>query len=369
MDTAPLPVVAPTHLQFKYVPRPGLLKITLINMVFNVLTLSFYRFWGKTNVRKHVWSCIHINNEPLEYTGTGIELFKGFMVVFGLFILPFVIGSTIAQIMLGAAHPVVQSLNGIFALGVYCFIGFAIYRARKYQLTRTLWRGIRGNLDGSAVTYSLTYFGSMIAKGVSLGWATPKMNTILQEQITGNMRFGDAAFKFRGSSKPLYPIYALCWFLTLVGIFVVLGVLGTQVAMFKNFEHLADNTDPYKLILQVALLLVVPIIVYVLVYPALWSAYAAKQMRTFANYTRFDGAQFRIQAGLGSIFWLGLGNLLILIFTLGIGWPFTTQRTFRYVIDRLTLEGAVDVARIQQSMLSMPKRGEGLADAFDVGAW
>ena len=49
--------------------------------------------------------------------------------------------------------------------------------------------------------------------------------------------------------------------------------------------------------------------------------------------------------------------------------PFIRQRTMRYVFDRLTLEGKVDINRIRQSSAAIPKRGEGLADAFDVGGW
>ena len=52
-----------------YVPRPGLLRIAMGNAILNVLTLMIYRFWARTRVRRHVWSCVHINGEPLEYTG------------------------------------------------------------------------------------------------------------------------------------------------------------------------------------------------------------------------------------------------------------------------------------------------------------
>ncbi|MEO6608642.1 MAG: DUF898 family protein, partial [Aestuariivirga sp.] len=85
--------------------------------------------------------------------------------------------------------------------------------------------------------------------------------------------------------------------------------------------------------------------------------------------TRFDGAQFKLEATAGSYAWLIVGNVLLAIFTLGIGAPFIAQRTLRYVFQRLRLDGAVDISRIQQSIAALPTRGEGLADAFDIGAW
>lgn len=44
------------------------------------------------------------------------------------------------------------------------------------------------------------------------------MNTVLKEQIIGDMRFGDAAFKFEGRASSLYPTFALCWFLMMTAI-------------------------------------------------------------------------------------------------------------------------------------------------------
>ena len=362
---------APESLRFEYVPRPGLFKMTLINLVLNILTLSIYRFWGKTNVRKHIWSCIHVNGEPLEYTGTGMELFKGFLFVFGLFILPFVIVNAVLKLNFGNQHPIVLGTNFMFGLFVYVMYGFAIYKARKYQLTRTLWRGIRGNLVGSAMTYSITYFGSIMAKGASLGWATPVMNTVLHEQITNDMRFGDAAFKFKGRAGPLYPTYALCWGLAAV---VGIGSIIYGVSyMASNWTDAGDTKFKIEKLSEnwavVASIIAIVLATYLLVIPALWSIYTAKEMRIFADYTRFDGAQFKLNATAASIIWLTFINLLILFFTLTFGWPYIQQRTFRYVANRLKLEGAIDIDRIQQSQAAIPTRGEGLADAFDVSAW
>jgi uncharacterized membrane protein YjgN (DUF898 family) len=355
-------------LRFAYVPRPGLLKITLINLVFNILTLSLYRFWGKTNVRRHIWSCVHINGEPLEYTGTGIELFRGFLFVFGLIILPFIVIVTALRIGLGEASALAGAANGIFFLFVYTMLGFAIYKARRYQLTRTLWRGIRGNLAGSAMAYTIIYFGAQLAKGASLGWATPAMNTVLQEQIVNDMRFGDAPFRFKGKAGPLYPTFALCWFLFLIAGFVVLMVIA-GFASTGIFERDAVHPDQMKDLGAALLIGLALFLGYMVVLPAVWSIYSAKQMRVFADYTRFDAAQFRIRATAASLVWLVFSNVLILILTLGQGWPFVQQRRFRYLVDRLELEGTVDVERIRQSSLPIPTRGEGLADAFDVGVW
>jgi uncharacterized membrane protein YjgN (DUF898 family) len=126
-----------------------------------------------------------------------------------------------------------------------------------------------------------------------------------------------------------------------------------------------DNAD--KIAIMVAVFIGIFVLLTALVIPMLWSFYIARELRTFADYTRFDGAPFTLDATAGSVIGLALGNVLILIFTLGIGWPFVNQRVVRFVVDRLSLDGHIDVDRIRQSQVPLDKRGEGLADAFDVG--
>jgi uncharacterized membrane protein YjgN (DUF898 family) len=370
--TAPVSLgAAPERITFSYIKRPGLLKLTIINFLLGLITLGFYRFWAKTNIRKHIWSSVHINGEPLEYTGTGMELFKGFLVVFGFFILPFVIFSAILGILgeqYAALYIIVQMA---FFLAIYVLWGFAIYKARKYQLSRTNWRGIRGTLAGSAMTFSLLYFGSLIAKSMSFGWATPVMNTVLQEQMTNDMRFGDAAFKFKGRAGPLYPTYALCWLLTLGAIIagiVMIGVFSGLWDQMKSFiDSLDSGADPDTVMGILALAFLGLFLLSALLIPMLWAVYVAKELRTFADYTRFDGVPFKMDVSAWSVISLTVINVLLIIVTLGIAMPFVQQRLVKFMVDRIQLEGLIDVDRIRQSTVAKEGRGEGLADAFDVG--
>jgi uncharacterized membrane protein YjgN (DUF898 family) len=61
-------------------------------------------------------------------------------------------------------------------------------------------------------------------------------------------------------------------------------------------------------------------------------------------------------------------NALIILLTLGFGQPFAQLRTFRYFCDHLTVMGEINADWIQQSRAERPSVGEGLADAFDLGA-
>ena len=51
-----------------------------------MVTLGIYRFWLVTDVRRFLWSNTEIAGEPLEYTGTALELLLGFLVAIALLI-------------------------------------------------------------------------------------------------------------------------------------------------------------------------------------------------------------------------------------------------------------------------------------------
>jgi hypothetical protein len=52
-----------------------------------------------------------------------------------------------------------------------------------------------------------------------------------------------------------------------------------------------------------------------------------------------------------------------------IATTFAQLRSARYFLSRLKLDGPVDLAAIQQNASALPKRGEGLAQVFDLDAF
>jgi uncharacterized membrane protein YjgN (DUF898 family) len=105
-----------------------------------------------------------------------------------------------------------------------------------------------------------------------------------------------------------------------------------------------------------------------LVLPLTFAWYQAREIRYMASCIRYEGIRFSFDATGGSLIWLYFGNLLIMIVTLSFGVPFTQMRRFRYFCDRLEIHGEADFDAIRQSSEKRDQIGEGLADAFDMGA-
>src|SRR5262249_55974098 len=121
-------------------------RLLIRGAVLLMVTLGIYRFWLTTDVRRFLWSNTEIAGEPLEYTGTALELVLGFLVAIAILI-PIYAGFFLAALDLG----LLGKLSGVIVFAALGLLGqYAIYRARRYRLTRTVYRGLRFHQEGSA---------------------------------------------------------------------------------------------------------------------------------------------------------------------------------------------------------------------------
>ncbi len=347
--------------------QEGLLSLTIINFLLSMITLGIYSFWGKTAVRQHIWSSVHINNEPMEYTGTGWELFLGALIVGLLILTPLAFVQIFASFLFAASSTVAIIVQVSVSIFVLFLVGVGTYRARRYRLSRSVWRGIRGSLAGAPTRFGLSFLLRYAMLLPTLGWAYPWLRVGLNKHLTNDTRFGQHPFHFRGSAGPLYWPFATVWLSAAVILMAATALVwgNYDVAAWMGGEDV-DPTDAQKnaLILAGVLVIVLPIVF--VVSGLLWVVYKAAELRYFADCTTFGDLQFRLNATVWSLITLTLGNILIMLFTLGIGRPFVQRRLMRYVVERLETDGTVDIAAIQQSQQQLDRTGEGLAEAFDI---
>jgi len=154
-----------------------LFGIMLVNLLLTVVTLGIYRFWAKTRVRSYLWSQTSIDDERLQYTGTGKELFVAYLKVVCLVFIG-VVAVQVGRFLLGLlpasiGNPLSYLAGGaIFGLVIVGLSGIR-YQVWRYLLSRTNYRGIRCGLAGSAWYYGLTLAGYILLNVATLGLALP----------------------------------------------------------------------------------------------------------------------------------------------------------------------------------------------------
>lgn len=353
----------PTNAPFAQHAASGtILRLALVNGLLNLITLSWWRFWGNTRVRRLLWSHTTAWGEPLEYTGTGKELFLGFLVVLIVVLAPLGVAFTALQSLTVTGNPL--AFLGIMALQIVVLFlaGAGLYRARRYRLSRTLWRGIRGGQDGSAWVYGLMVVAALAAGIVTLGWAWPWAEMRLERYKLANTTFGDRRFECEAKLGSLYLHFGMSWLIAaaMVGLTIALAInLLPALAMLLPDAVIGPipvGMVAGTLILVVALFLAIAI-------P--FAMYRVAFWRQIAANTRFAGVSFAFAPTSEKLLWLGLGNWLLTSLTLGLLRPVAAWRTFRFACQHLRVEGEIDFAAIAQGAASTERMAEGLAAAFD----
>src|SRR5580692_10862641 len=149
LDPPPLPASPLRPLPGGPPPLPGLVRfvgpewaywqLRIKGAALLLITLGIYRFWLMTDVRRFLWSNTEIAGETLEYNGLATELLIGFLLAVAILV-PLYVVFAIAALEVGA---IALSYAGIGFLLLVLLGEFALYRARRYRLTRTIFRGLR----------------------------------------------------------------------------------------------------------------------------------------------------------------------------------------------------------------------------------
>jgi uncharacterized membrane protein YjgN (DUF898 family) len=336
----------------------AIIRVALVNLLLNIVTFSIWRFWGKTRVRRALWAGTSAWGDPAEYTGTGGELFLGFIVIMVAVYSPIMVAMTAAQVAMAAGNPIGTLVVMLLMLLVFVLAAAGLYRARRYQLSRTVWRGIRGGQGGNAIHYGLLYLGVTLVVMLSLGWALPWAEMQLACYRMGNTTFGDARFTCNARAKPLYKRYAVLWVAGLVFFAGIgLGIAGIVEA------YDPENEEDLALMILGLYGAAIPWSLLTLGVPMAW--YRAAFFRELAAHTRFDGIGFALEATTGGLIRLALGNWFISVLSLGILRPWAAVRTFRYACNHLRMEAEPNWERVHQNQAELARTGEGLAAVFE----
>ncbi|MBI2879998.1 MAG: DUF898 domain-containing protein [Candidatus Tectomicrobia bacterium] len=295
-----------------------LFVIFIVNALLKLITLGIYHFWGKTRVRRYLWSQSAFDRERFEYDGLGQQLFFGFLKALGAMI-PLVALYAFLQAILVPVQPVLGGLMAVLLLlGVYVLTGVGSYSARRYLLSHTRWRSIRFAQSGFAWAFAKKYLGYGLLALITLGLWWPYRRHRLLDYKVNHTWFGSERFTYDGWGGDLFARFLWTYLLTIP----TLGLI--------------------------------------------WLWYLAAEYRYIARHTRLGSLQFELDYTGGQLLWLRISNWLLVLVTLGLAYPWALLRSFRFLCDRLSVTGQLEYAAIAQSAGQVPTSGEGLAEIFGV---
>lgn len=196
----------------------GLTSLLSRNQILNLLTLRLFRFWARTHLRQALWSAVIIEGEPLEYSGKGHELFQGFLVIFTVMVPLMIALGIVLDLLAGNSAAATAVYNMYWAVLLFGFAAGS-YQARRYQLSRTLWRGIHAGQNGSAWHYGLRFLGWVLVFCLTAGLSVPWACMDLAHYRMRHTNWGSFRGSFTGNGFDLVPAWLLTWLLSVGPLF------------------------------------------------------------------------------------------------------------------------------------------------------
>ena len=211
----PSPVPPPMPVAFSG-SRSEFFHLVKRGAALELVTLGFYRFWLLTDIRRHLWSNTLVDGDAAEYTGRGKELLIGFLVALAILV-PIYLG----YFLIGLEAEHYQAFASIpLVVFFYLFGQFAIFRARRYRLTRTVWRGVRFWMSGSGWIYALRASLWGLLSAVTLGLALPWRTAALERYKMRHSYYGDLQGSFEGRGWEFFKRGWWLWLLAPVAMVV-----------------------------------------------------------------------------------------------------------------------------------------------------
>lgn len=387
------------------IQRGPLIGLLLLNALLTILTLGIYRFWARTKVRQRLWGAVSVGGDAFAYTGTGKELFIGFLVAL-VVLLPFaggvaVINSLIPPTDIGTRLLVQFGIGlGAGLLGLT-----ALYFARRYLLTRTCWRGVHGGQDRALGAYMAVHLKGYLLSIVTLGLIQPYVDAKTYNFRTGITWFGTERFAAAADTRGLWSVWLPSWLLFITGYGVLLAAMwpmmewsaAAQAAQAGGYAP--EPPPPFQSgpwIASAALILTATAGFYF---------YLVQSTVRFLGATQLGDMRFDLPVSwrnlvhiplIGVLIYLGLlvlsaGGIALIIWASGGAKAVLALTPLIFLFLMLVLIGLVSVAWTQVEVLRTigrhlrltnigvlddilnrgqpaPSRGEGLADALgDVG--
>jgi uncharacterized membrane protein YjgN (DUF898 family) len=122
-----------------------------------------------------------------------------------------------------------------------------MYRARRYRLTRTVWRGVRFWMKGSGWNYAWRAGLWTLLTLITLGLALPWANAALERFKIDNTFYGDLPGGFDATGGALFRKVWWLWLATVVMIGAVIGLafrspaaagaMGTLISLWLPFGY------------------------------------------------------------------------------------------------------------------------------------
>lgn len=323
-------------------------RIWIVNLLLTILTLGIYSAWAKVRRQRYLYGSTTLAGSAFEYHGQPLQILKGRLIA-------------VAALVLYSLITTRWPLAAFILLPLLMLaMPWVIVQSRRFQLHMSSWRNIRFRFDGQYGGALAAYIGWGFLAVITFYllaplWIYKRVNFLLS-----NTRFGTQAFEFHTGVGRYFGFYFITLGLAIAAFFgLALFGGGLAAAAAAGGQSLSTAAVVFYLAIGVIALLGVP-----LTLGAYWE-------RSFTN-AAYDGLaigphRLRCRLRTGRLLWLYATNVLGVLLTLGLFYPWALIRRLRYQLECMSVEtqGSLDEF-LAAAAPATSATGEAVGEFFEV---
>lgn len=358
-------------------------KIWIVNLILSILTLGIYSAWATVRTKRYMYGNTLLENSSFEYHASPITILKGRLIAIALFI----IYTVVSQISPEAAI--------LFLPILVVASPWIIWRSIKFNAKissfRNVYFGFEGAL-GKAYLYFLviplllpfllfplvgssilTIFSGNFEESFVIMFVVgclafilliPFVKKITMEYYINNYRYGQGKFLTNLITSKFYKIYGL-FVLVVIGMVIVTSIIiGIFVGGVDGIFAQEMPTEAIPLVIFVVYLLLFAVMLWSKAYLLVWV-----RSYVYANTQLDNEIQLGSNLEIMPLFLIYLSNFLLILFTLGLAYPWAVIRVTRYMAETISVSNTEHLDQfISQQQEQQSALGDEIGDAFDVDA-
>ena len=345
-DSAATPA-AGTIVPFEFRATGGqYFRIWIVNLLLTILTLGIYSAWAKVRRLRYLYGSTSLAGSAFEYHGEPLQILKGRLIAVAAFAVYWVVTDIWPLAVL------------ILLLPLMFLMPFVIVMSRRFQMRMTSWRNIRFGFHGRYGGALAAYIGWGLLALITLYALVPLWIYKRVQYLLDNTSFGQERFELKTGMGRYFAIYYITVGLGLAA-FLLLITSVTATTFMARGGPISSTAAIGGSVLFAIVLIGVP-----LVLGAYW-----ERSFTNANYDGLEVGPHRVRCRLrmGRLLSLYVTNILGVLLTLGLFYPWALIRRLRYQFECLSVEvsGSLDDI-VAGAAPQASATGEAVGEVFDV---
>jgi uncharacterized membrane protein YjgN (DUF898 family) len=329
-------------------------RIWIVNLLLTIVTLGIYSAWAKVRRLRYFYGNTYLDGHPFEFHGRPLAILKGRLIVFVAYLV-FVFASQ--------NHPLVVLI--MIPLAIFG-VPWIIMKSRLFQTRMSSYRNIRFNFHGTYGGALGAFVGWYLLASITFGILFPAWVRKRVEYSLDNVAYGTQKWSFLTS---VGRFYTFCLITFGLAVAATIGFTFLFMGMFKGAQAGSAYGTGAQLEMLAALgpALWLTLLVAAAVALAIGGYFQASFLNASFGGVQIGGNYLRSNLQIAPLVWIYVTNLLGIVFTLGLFYPWAKVRQTRYQLENMAVDSDGNLSGFMADATPRTSAlGEEAGDFFDV---